>query len=142
MFFCIHGAGLAALSFATLAKEVKQFGTVLAFDLKGHGFSKKENPSDDFSIETLCSETIETLKELLQRFPEKNVVIVGHSLGGSVACRITDALTNVEKLDRVVGCIVIDVVEGTAIEALPFMNQIIADRPKHFDSLESAIKWW
>jgi hypothetical protein len=24
---------------------------------------------------------------------------------------------------------------------LPFMNQIIADRPKHFDSLESAIKW-
>ncbi len=22
------------------------------------------------------------------------------------------------------------------------MNQIIADRPKHFDSLESAIKWW
>jgi protein phosphatase methylesterase 1 len=38
--------------------------------------------------------------------------------------------------------VVIDVVEGTAIEALPFMNQIISDRPKHFDSLESAIKWW
>jgi protein phosphatase methylesterase 1 len=36
---------------------------------------------------------------------------------------------------------VIDVVEGTAIEALPFMNQIIAERPKHFDSQESAIKW-
>jgi len=36
---------------------------------------------------------------------------------------------------------VIDVVEGTAIEALPFMNQIITDRPKHFDTLESAIKW-
>jgi len=33
------------------------------------------------------------------------------------------------------------VVEGTAIEALPFMNQIITDRPKHFDTLESAIKW-
>lgn len=69
-------------------------------------------------------------------------MIVGHSLGGSIGCRITDKLTNGEKLDRVVGCIVIDVVEGTAIEALPFMNQIIADRPKHFDSLDSAIKWW
>jgi protein phosphatase methylesterase 1 len=57
-------------------------------------------------------------------------------LGGSIACRIVDTLTNHEKFDRVVGCIVIDVVEGTAIEALPFMNQIIANRPKHFDTVE------
>ena len=28
--------------------------------------------------------------------------------------------------------IIIDVVEGTAIEALPFMNQILSDRPKFF----------
>lgn len=120
---------------------MKHFGTVLAFDLKGHGSSKKQHNNDDYSIETLCSEAVEVLKELLQRFPDKNVVVVGHSLGGSIACRIVDSLTNAEKLERIVGCIVIDVVEGTAIEALPFMNQIIADRPKHFDSLESAIKW-
>jgi protein phosphatase methylesterase 1 len=31
--------------------------------------------------------------------------------------------------------IIIDVVEGTAIEALPFMNQILNDRPKRFDTL-------
>lgn len=37
--------------------------------------------------------------------------------------------------------IIIDVVEGTAIEALPFMNQILSDRPRYFESLESAIKW-
>ena len=36
---------------------------------------------------------------------------------------------------------IIDVVEGTALEALPFMNQILSDRPKHFDSQEAAIKW-
>jgi protein phosphatase methylesterase 1 len=41
LFFCIHGAGNSALSFATLAKEVKHFGTLLAFDLKAHGYSKK-----------------------------------------------------------------------------------------------------
>jgi len=40
-----------------------------------------------------------------------------------------------------VGCVVIDVVEGTALEALPFMNQIIAERPKQFDSVQSGIKW-
>lgn len=66
---------------------------------------------------------------------------MGHSLGGSIGCRIVDTLTNVEKLERIVGAIIIDVVEGTAIEALPFMNQIISDRPKHFDTLHNGIKW-
>ncbi len=94
MFFCIHGAGHSALSFATLAKEVKNFGTLVAYDLKGHGFSKKEVGEGDFSIDTLNSEAIETLKELMQRYPEKNVIVVGHSLGGSIGCRIVDILTN------------------------------------------------
>jgi len=51
----------------------------------------------------------------MQKFPDKNVVVVGHSLGGSIACRIVDALTNVEKIERIVGCVIIDVVEGTAL---------------------------
>lgn len=40
LYFCIHGAGHSALSFALLAKEVKKFGMLVAFDLKGHGMSK------------------------------------------------------------------------------------------------------
>lgn len=32
--------------------------------------------------------------------------------------------------------IIIDVVEGTAIEALPFMNKILNDKPKYFNSQE------
>jgi protein phosphatase methylesterase 1 len=53
MFFCIHGAGHSALSFATLAREVRQFGSLFAYDLKAHGHSKKEPGTLDFSIETL-----------------------------------------------------------------------------------------
>jgi len=36
---------------------------------------------------------------------------------------------------------VIDVVEGTAIDALPFMEQIVNNRPKFFKSLEQAVSW-
>lgn len=36
---------------------------------------------------------------------------------------------------------VLDVVEGTAIEALPTMNKILKDRPTKFKSLQDAIKW-
>ena len=88
---------------------------MLAYDLKGHGFSKKEVGDGDYSIETLCAESMEVLKELLQKYPDKNVVVMGHSLGGSIGCRIVDTLTNIEKLERIVGAIIIDVIEGTAI---------------------------
>jgi len=37
--------------------------------------------------------------------------------------------------------IVIDVVEGTAIEALPFMEQIVQSRPKSFKDVETAIQY-
>jgi len=37
--------------------------------------------------------------------------------------------------------IIIDVVEGTAIEALPFMNKILGDRPKYFNTIEDGVKW-
>jgi putative lipase involved disintegration of autophagic bodies len=46
------------------------------------------------SIETLLAEATEVLKELLKRYPDPNFVIVGHSLGGSIACRLTEAAGN------------------------------------------------
>ena len=50
----------------------------------------------------------------MQKYPDKNAILVGHSLGRSIVCRIVKTLTNVEKLERIFGCIIIDVVEGTA----------------------------
>jgi protein phosphatase methylesterase 1 len=49
---------------------------------------------------------------------------VGHSLGGSIASKF------VEKVEanypgKIQGLVVIDVVEGTALEALPFMVSIV-----------------
>lgn len=57
------------MSFALLAKEVKHFGTLVAFDLKGHGFSKNVKNLNDMSIETLVNETIEVLKYVMQKYP-------------------------------------------------------------------------
>ena len=68
-------------------------------------------------------------------------MIVGHSLGGSIAARVSDTMVRKYKSERIVGSIILDVVEGTALEALPFMSQLIQERPKYFDSPEAAIKW-
>ena len=36
---------------------------------------------------------------------------------------------------------IIDVVEGTAMEALPFMEQIVRNRPVQFEDLQSVVKY-
>lgn len=46
VFFCLHGAGHSALSFAALAKIIKseQYkGTLVSFDFRGHGGHYHEN---------------------------------------------------------------------------------------------------
>ncbi|KAJ3271801.1 Protein phosphatase methylesterase 1 [Terramyces sp. JEL0728] len=45
------------------------------------------------------------------------------------------------RLKKVVGIVVLDVVEGTAIESLGMMTSILMRRPKSFKSKEDAIEW-
>ena len=52
-------------------------------------------------------------------------------MGGSIACFATEKISNSSPFkDRIAGLVVIDVVEGTAMEALPFMEQIVKSKPK------------
>ena len=69
IYFCVHGAGESAQSFALVGKEVSRFGTLVCYDLKGHGYSKRGGNLDDMSIGTLVAEASEVLKQLLERFP-------------------------------------------------------------------------
>lgn len=39
------------------------------------------------------------------------------------------------------GLVVIDVVEGTAMDALSSMQSFLRGRPQHFNSLQNAIEW-
>jgi len=63
-------------------------------------------------------------------------------MGGAVAAKATEVALNDEILaKRILGLIVIDVVEGTALEALPFMETIVKNRPGSFKDPQSAIQW-
>ena len=57
VFLCLHGAGHSALSFAALAKHLKETSTVVAFDFRGHGDHYCENETD-LSEDTLVADTI------------------------------------------------------------------------------------
>lgn len=144
IFLCIHGAGLSGVSFALLASKITHFASCAAFDFAGHGVHRGTTKSDDFSMNSLTNQTFNVLNHLLNKYSNSTIVLVGHSLGGSVAAKVANILEEGSAHDvrrRVVGLIIIDVVEGSALDALPFMKNLLIGRPKYFNTGDEAIKY-
>ncbi|KZT38836.1 protein phosphatase methylesterase [Sistotremastrum suecicum HHB10207 ss-3] len=146
---CHHGAGYSALSFACLAKEIAEASRgecgLLAFDARRHGktfpsSSSNSGDNDNLDIQVLTTDFENLIAKV---FPEParapSLLLVGHSMGGAVIVRACPQL--LERKYRVTGVVVLDVVEGSAIEALPHMHSLLNSRPDGFESAEAAITW-
>lgn len=144
--FCLHGLGLSAMSFSALAAELKESVTLVTFDWRGHGESLKES-LEDFSQVTLLADALAVLRFVTSIAPysDRSIIICGHSMGGAMAAKLVQSIGHDPALQslylRIKSLFVIDVVEGTALEALPMMEQIVKTRPKDFDSLTEVIKY-
>uniref|UniRef100_A0A673I0N1 Protein phosphatase methylesterase 1 n=1 Tax=Sinocyclocheilus rhinocerous TaxID=307959 RepID=A0A673I0N1_9TELE len=108
---------------------------VVAMDLRGHGDTKVKNP-EDLSAETMAKDVGKVVEALYGENPPP-IMIIGHSMGGAIAVH-TAAANHVPSL---LGLCVIDVVEGTAMDALNSMQNFLRSRPKTFKSVENAIEW-
>nr|SVE73608.1 EOG090X07NZ [Daphnia atkinsoni] len=133
----LHGGGFSALSWALFAECIEGLIScqVLAMDMRGHGDTKTCN-DQNLSSETQAEDVVSVVKHIFGSDPPP-VVLIGHSMGGAIA--VHAAAT--EQLPTIAGLIVIDVVEGTAMEALASMQSFLRSRPKHFHSLDQAIEW-
>ncbi|XP_044480357.1 protein phosphatase methylesterase 1-like isoform X2 [Mangifera indica] len=133
--FCLHGGGYSGLSFALSTSKIKEKARVVALDLRGHGKSSTENDLD-LSVETMCNDVLAVVKEMYGESPPA-IVLVGHSMGGSVAVHVAAK----KILSTLAGLVVVDVVEGTAMASLIHMQKILSSRMQHFSSIEKAIEW-
>ncbi|KAF2187772.1 protein phosphatase methylesteras-like protein 1 [Zopfia rhizophila CBS 207.26] len=142
-----HGAGSSALSFALFAKEVqKQLpdAGVLAVEARDHGsvvWGPEGHVNNDLSINVLSQDMVDMmyLTQAKMGWTElPTVVLIGHSLGGAV---VTNAASKGLLGNKVLGYVVLDVVEGSAMEALKHMQTYLASRPSTFPSLDAAIEW-
>jgi len=68
-----------------------------------------------------------------------SLVLIGHSMGAAPTLRAAPILQS--KGYTVPGVVVLDVVEGTAVESLPLMKSILSQRPDEFKSVIDAISW-
>ena len=141
--FCLHGAGHSALSFSLLSELSKNY-RLISYDFRGHANNTSE-PKDQLSMETLVSDTEKVLLKINELFPKDNIVVLGHSLGGAVAvktcCHIFKTEFNKDLYDKIQGIIVVDVIEGSAMESLPFMRSVIEKRQDEFNSINEAISY-
>ncbi|KAJ5278675.1 Protein phosphatase methylesterase eukaryotic [Penicillium angulare] len=167
LFVMHHGAGSSGLSFATCAEEIRKIlpnAGVLSLDARGHGrttisssTSKVDhgNPSTgtaaqheadndvelDLTLETLSNDLVYVIQKTQERMSwDKlpDIILVGHSLGGAV---ITDVAKNGELGSKLLAYAVLDVVEGSAMDALQSMEKYLSTRPTRFPSVESGIEW-
>ncbi|KAJ7811555.1 Alpha/Beta hydrolase protein [Mycena olivaceomarginata] len=143
---CHHGAGYGALSFACVARELVGMSRgevgVFSADARRHGKTKStaETEEESLDISVLVEDFVHTIRAVwVEPASAPTLLLVGHSMGGSVVTRAVSPL--LEAGYRVSGIAVLDVVEGTATEALPHMHALLNARPDGFDNVEAAVEW-
>ena len=148
LFICHHGAGASGLSFALFAHYVRQKlpeAGILSLEARGHGSTvtdlKTGEEITDFSLPTLAADALTMInltKDALAWPQLPPSVLVGHSLGGAV---VTQMAVDFALGPALIGYSVIDVVEGSAMDALQHMRAYLSSRPSVFASLDDAIQW-
>ena len=159
LFICHHGAGASGLSFAVLAQQIRRRvpeAGILSLEARAHGSVvtstststfpsapsqplKEEIP--DFSIAALAADALAMITLTQSHFSWPALpptILIGHSLGGAI---MTDLAANFRLGSALVGFAVLDVVEGSALEALGHMKTYLASRPGTFGSVDEAVNW-
>ncbi|XP_053564713.1 protein phosphatase methylesterase 1 [Bombina bombina] len=133
----LHGGGHSALSWAVFTNEISSRiqCRVVAVDQRGHGETKVGN-AEDLSAEIMARDIGNVVEALYGDLPPP-IMLIGHSMGGAIA--VHTAAANL--VPSLLGLCMIDVVEGTAMDALNSMQNFLRSRPKTFKSLENAIEW-
>lgn len=138
VFFFLHGGGFSGLSWSLLSTQlVKRIKCqCYAIDIRGHG-DTETNDDVDLSIDTMSNDIKQVVAKLWENAECPPIILIGHSMGGALAAHVA-ARNYIESL---VALCVIDVVEGSALDALSSMQAFLQGRPKMFNSVEQAIEY-
>lgn len=138
-----HGGGSSGLSFAVVGSEIRKkvpTAGILSLDARGHGLTVTSTPLD-YSLETLRTDLLSVIQQTQVQMGWKElppIILVGHSLGGAV---VTDLAKSYALGSSLLGYTVLDVVEGSAMDALQSMTTYLSTRPTGFATIQAGIDW-
>ncbi|KAL3091369.1 hypothetical protein niasHS_007162 [Heterodera schachtii] len=140
LFFLLHGGGYTGLTWAVLSEQLSSAieCRILAPDLRNHGETEVKD-GDDMSAESQVNDVCNIYRHFYghdnSKYPP--TILIGHSMGGAIAIRTAAS----GRLPNILVVSAIDVVEGSAMSSLCFMQQFLRSRPQHFPSIERSIEW-
>ncbi|VDO29344.1 protein phosphatase methylesterase 1, putative [Brugia malayi] len=137
IFYMLHGGGYSGLTWAAVTEKLSSQlqCRIVAPDLRGHGDTITTD-EQDLSTERQTEDIVEIHKNICAG-EATPTFIIGHSMGGALAVHVAAS----GRLKTVIGIAVIDVVEGTAMEALTTMKHFLKSRPQKFGSVGAAVEW-
>lgn len=106
----IHGLGGSVAQFHPLLTSLVNLSSCLAIDLPGCGLSSFEPSSwDAYKTEALAELLAEVIEDYRERDAGQNVVLIGHSMGCSLAASIASRVSAPSNilLDHIVGLVAI-----------------------------------
>jgi pimeloyl-ACP methyl ester carboxylesterase len=97
----VHGSGMHALRFTAWGELLTPDVRVVAVDLRGHGYSDK--PPSGYDVDDHVADLLQLIEALALERP----ILLGHSLGGSIATFVAEAAGN-----TIGGLVLLDAVVG------------------------------
>eukprot|EP01041_Mallomonas_annulata_P000098 gene98-137_t len=136
-FFLIHGAGSSSYTWHNQLDMFCRHAVMIAPDLRSHGDSSNclDMTLDSLVLDAAMILSSDVIGRLIMG---KCLILVGHSLGGAIAVRLCHRS---DLVPRVAAVIVLDMVEGTALQSIPAMESVLASWPTCFSSVGDCIAW-
>jgi pimeloyl-ACP methyl ester carboxylesterase len=127
----IHGFGEGGYVWNRFAPSIARLFRTLAVDLRGHGESSWD-PTGRYCVERHVADVLDVIEVLrLKRF-----VMIGHSLGGDIAIRITAARPR-----TVIGLVVVDFGPDPIPEGSARVRSDFNESMRTWDSLAEYVSW-
>jgi alpha-beta hydrolase superfamily lysophospholipase len=87
---CVHGLGFSSEAFENFGKQMSQFGyAIYAVDVRGFGAFTKMKGKDQVDFDSCVFDVQQALIALHKAYPKTPVFLLGESMGGAMALRVT-----------------------------------------------------
>ncbi len=129
---CVHGLGLDNASYEPFGRRMAALGiAVYALDVRGFGSWQKAKGRESVDFDDCLNDVFDTLKVIRRVHPRLPVFILGESMGGAIALRVT--ADNPQLVDGLISSVPAGNRFGQSRQALKVAWRFLQGPNKKFD---------